>query len=261
MACIFCGVNRKMSREHLWPEWARKFLEADSGKAVPLVPHVIAGSDGHLRQWEAPVFSATLKDVCRVCNNGWMSDVEELTKDLVVPMLREEEVTLGKEEQLCLAIWGYMKVLILERVHAPTRVLPVALYRGLHSHLANGVASLPRSASVFVAAHAGRAVDGGYTHHLIADRGDLGNPFFMATFTLRQVVVQVFENLDGPFGIVPERMVILEGRDSQIWPVQESPVTFPPGRPLNDEERTMYTGLEGLVEDDGDDLHSRLSPG
>ncbi|HEX3359524.1 MAG TPA: hypothetical protein VHS74_00895 [Solirubrobacterales bacterium] len=252
MACIFCGVDRKISREHLWPDWARKLLESDSQTSAPLVPHVIAGSDGHFRQWEAPVFSATLKEVCRVCNNGWMSDVEELTKDLVVPMLRDEEVRLGKEEQLCVAIWGYMKVLTLERVRAPTWVLPVASYRGLRDHLANGVASLPRSATVFVATHGGKALDGGYTHHLIVDSADLGRPFFMGTFTLRQVVVQVFENLDGPSGIAPRRLAGLEGRDAQVWPVEKSTLDWPPGEALGDEELALYAGLAGLAED-GDD--------
>jgi hypothetical protein len=252
MTCIFCGVNRKMSREHLWPAWARKLLEADSGEAVPLVPHIIAGSDGHTRQWEAPIFSATLKDVCRVCNNGWMSDIEELTKELVAPMLRDKEVRLGKEEQLCLAIWGYIKVLTLSYVHAPTRVLPAAPYRALQTHLATGIASLPRSATVFVAAHSGKALDGGYTHHLIADRSDLRNPFFMATFTLRQVVVQVFENLDGPEGIVPGRVPVLKGRAAQVWPVKESSLDWPPGKALDDQDLTLYTGVEGLAEEDAE---------
>jgi hypothetical protein len=89
-----------MSREHLWPEWARCALEADSGRPAPLVPHVIAWSDGHARGWKAPIFSATLKDVCRVCNNGWMSDIEELSKEFVLPMLRDEEVSLGKAGSL-----------------------------------------------------------------------------------------------------------------------------------------------------------------
>jgi hypothetical protein len=239
MACIFCGVNRKMSREHLWPAWARRALEADSGRTAPLVPHVITGSDGHVRVWKAPVFSATLKDVCQTCNNGWMCDIEELAKELVLPMLRDEAVRLGKEEQLCLAIWGYMKVLTLERVRAPTRVLPVPLYRALHAHLANGSASLPRSATVFIAAHSGKSLDGGYTHHLIADRADLRNPFFMATFTLRQ-----FENLADPVGIVPERSAIFEGRDVQIWPVEQRSVEWPPGKALRTEELTLYTGLD-----------------
>jgi len=67
--------------------------------------------------------------------------------------------------------------------------------------------------------------------------------------TLRQVVVQVFENLDAPAGIVPERVAVLEGRDAQIWPVENLSLDWPPGKALGDEERTLYTGLEGLAED------------
>ncbi len=96
MACIFCGSEGKMSKEHLWSEWARKAIEADTGQPVSVVPHVIEKSYGSTKDWEAPVFSATLNKVCRVCNSTWMSDVEDLTKDLVLPMLRNEQVLLEK---------------------------------------------------------------------------------------------------------------------------------------------------------------------
>ena len=210
---------------------------------MPLVPHVKTASDGPSRQWEAPIFSATLRDVCRTCNSGWMSDVEELTKELVLPMLRGEEVVLGKEEQLCLATWGYMKVLVLERVQRQHRILPDDRYRALEAHLSNGIMSLPRSATVFLAAHGGKALDGGYTHHLTVDRFDLSQPVFMATFTLRQVVLQVFDNLEAPIGIVPERVASLRGRDVQIWPVESAEIKWPPGEPLADEELTLYANL------------------
>jgi hypothetical protein len=242
MGCIFCSSEGKMSKEHLWSEWARKAIEADTGQPVSVVPHVIEKSDGSNKQWDAPVFSATLNKVCRDCNSTWMSDVEELTKDLVLPMLRNEQVLLGKEEQLCLAAWGYLKVLVHQRVDRQ-QILPADRYRGFHAHLSNGVMSLPRSATVFLAAHKGRAIDGGYTQHLIVDRDELGQPFFMATFTLRQVVLQVFDNLHLPVGIAPERPPSIADRDAQIWPVSELPVRWPPGRPLGDDELILFANL------------------
>lgn len=233
-----------MSREHLWPAWAGRAIEAESEKPVPMVPHVIDRSGGSRKSWEAPLFSATLKDVCERCNSGWMSDVEELTKELVLPMLRNEEVYLGKEEQLCLATWGYLKILVLERVDRQHSILPMDRYRGLYAHLSNGVMSLPRSATVFLAAHSGHAVDGGYTHHVIVNRSDLSQPFFMATFTLRQVVLQVFDYLASPtVGVVPERAASLAGRDIQIWPVIESEVRWSAGKPLADDALTLFANL------------------
>jgi hypothetical protein len=147
MGCIFCGSEDNLSKEHLWSDWARKAIEADAELPVSTVPHVIKRSDGSNKQWEAPVFSATLNKVCRDCNSTWMSDVEDLTKDLVLPMLRNEQVLLEKEEQLCLAAWGYLKVLVHQRVDRQRSCRPIAIAPSTHISATESCRSLDQRLS------------------------------------------------------------------------------------------------------------------
>src|SRR5580693_10530755 len=68
--CLFCGRGGKMSKEHLWPRWAQAAIAPDQrGKKIRNALH--DGPPGEpYKVWEAPVFEATLKDVCVECNRG-----------------------------------------------------------------------------------------------------------------------------------------------------------------------------------------------
>ena len=48
----------------------------------------------------------TVKQVCKDCNGGWMSELEQRTRPLLAPMLRGQVRTFSAAEQLVLATWG-----------------------------------------------------------------------------------------------------------------------------------------------------------
>lgn len=78
-ACIFCGKEGNLSKEHLWPDWLSKmYIRAGDEK------HTF-GSETYLNKemvhdgvYERPghLFSLKNRVVCQSCNNGWMSEVE-----------------------------------------------------------------------------------------------------------------------------------------------------------------------------------------
>lgn len=84
MKCIFCKRQGKASREHLWPRWAQDALK-DEERTQP-VPYSIELHDQDPVVWDAPPFTATLKDVCRECNSGWMSQIEAEAKIYMEPL-------------------------------------------------------------------------------------------------------------------------------------------------------------------------------
>ncbi len=47
----------------------------------------------------------TVKSVCKKCNNGWMSALEEEVKPILTPMFDDNAVSLNPEQQHTLAIW------------------------------------------------------------------------------------------------------------------------------------------------------------
>lgn len=81
------------------------------------IPHSIEPHDGPTKRWDAPPFTATVKDVCRECNHNWMSYIEAEAKKHAEPLIRgEEDVLIDVDAQWAISRWAYLKVLVFERV-------------------------------------------------------------------------------------------------------------------------------------------------
>ena len=54
--------------------------------------------------------------VCKRCNNGWMSQLEDATKDVLLPLVTKphKPVTLSDEDCLILASWMTLKTMVLD---------------------------------------------------------------------------------------------------------------------------------------------------
>lgn len=65
-----------------------------------------------------------LKVVCKACNNGWMSRLQERTKPILVPLLKGEWAPLTKQDQKTLAAWATMFTMVLEFADPNTLVTP-----------------------------------------------------------------------------------------------------------------------------------------
>lgn len=238
VACIFCQRTKKLSREHLWPQWVLGLIEKESRPGN--VPHSIEPHDRDPRRFLAPLFSATLKAVCEDCNNGWMSDIEAEAKPYAAPLITGEEgQLLDLDAQWALARWAYLKVLLLERVDKRQRLLPPDRYRVLYDSLDDPV--LPSTASIFIAAHDGDLY-GQYQHRGLTRRGGSKVELFVGTFTVGHLVLQVIENVSGdPRAISPEREKEIAGHDERIW-LFRPPFTWPPGLALTDSGLAVFAG-------------------
>jgi len=93
--CLFCDDNSG-SREHLWPKWIHERkdfgqLKMRRGKSeVVIIPHP----------------EITVKTVCGICNNGWMSDLEAANIPLIGSMLQDVAVPLDKGQQSTVGAWS-----------------------------------------------------------------------------------------------------------------------------------------------------------
>ncbi len=72
--CIFCSRDAKLTGEHIWSAWIGRLL-----------PSHISGFNfsyhdtqtGERREWSQPTMDQKTKLVCKPCNEGWMSKVED----------------------------------------------------------------------------------------------------------------------------------------------------------------------------------------
>ena len=110
-ACIFCG-GTKMSKQHIWPAWAARMLnEVGPWRHVTQIER--DGERLEPRSWLRDPFEETTKAVCRACNNGWMSALEDRAKPHLEAMLRLQTQELHPEGQRTLAAWALQTALIL----------------------------------------------------------------------------------------------------------------------------------------------------
>ena len=70
MVCAYCGSKSKLSREHVIPNWFLKITENEKGRTF------------NERAPQKFVKDIVVKDVCEVCNNGALSDLDNYGKSL-----------------------------------------------------------------------------------------------------------------------------------------------------------------------------------
>ena len=128
-ACVFCGGPANSS-EHAFPQWLNDLLPADA-----MTHRRTAAQSGDVKSaWVHSGFDFKVKQVCRQCNNGWMSRLEDSTKELLIPLLTNERThDITPSEQTRLAIWGYKTAIVLSLVTpADERVVPSEHFEHLY---------------------------------------------------------------------------------------------------------------------------------
>lgn len=121
--CIFCErgafPGNPMTGEHLWSDWMTEAKLLPRGGEHEQVRMIVRGSARILvseirktRQGEASTIK--MRRVCKLCNTGWMGNIEENAKPILVPLIRGEKCFLNPTMTTTLMQWILMKVLVAE---------------------------------------------------------------------------------------------------------------------------------------------------
>ena len=108
--CVFCGTT-PVTAEHAWPDWI--------DKEVPLrgpasVLHTPTQGAPYWRGQHIRSRNTRVRRVCKTCNEGWMSELEEAVKPILRPMLNGIARTLNDGEQATLATWAVKTAWMLD---------------------------------------------------------------------------------------------------------------------------------------------------
>lgn len=114
--CLFCdGVAA--SAEHIWPKWAAPYFKRTAhDKSLESWHRLGAGQAKVIlgnRVRHGHTSTVTVKAVCKACNNGWMSGLENAAKSALEPMLSGRRVRLSAADQSRLAAWVMLKAMVL----------------------------------------------------------------------------------------------------------------------------------------------------
>lgn len=226
--CIFCGQAAR-SRQHIWDAWLQKALPS---LATMRLHHARASSTGSEQQYSNLPFRATVRAVCRTCNGGWMSDIENGARRMASGMVHGEARDLSPRDQEALATWAVLKAMVFEHAHDGDYVLiPPEHYRQMYERR-----GLPDATQVWIARVDPDATSTGTpVFSLIDSRGliDPGSPVpdeapdaYTTTLSINQLVLAVFGSR------LPGAPRLVHGADvapaiRQIWPVQRENMAWP----------------------------------
>lgn len=106
-ACIFCGnpLTGQRSREHVFPRWLMREFDT---LAQPFSVTWTDDADGSPRESRELVMGNLVAGrVCRTCNNGWMSQLEQAASGLLLDVAtgRRPLAGLDADERRLLSRW------------------------------------------------------------------------------------------------------------------------------------------------------------
>lgn len=115
--CPFCG-NENVSEEHVWSQHLHDMLPQDGETSTWRLD--LDHTTDEVHESGIVVRPGSIKNVrfkvpCEVCNNGWMSMLEERVKHILAKLVRGEPFSLDLRAQNLLYDWIVLKAIIVER--------------------------------------------------------------------------------------------------------------------------------------------------
>jgi hypothetical protein len=123
--CIFCGAFG-LTHEHLWADWMKEFLPRTQQYHIARKADVGAFTDERveLHRRTGDLYSRRVYCVCKPCNTGWMSQMQEKAKPYLVPMLRRQPIVHHRRAQTVLSAWVTMMTMVAEHVYRDKIAIP-----------------------------------------------------------------------------------------------------------------------------------------
>ena len=112
--CIFCGKSG-VTKEHVWADWLDPYLMTgvvNHGRMSGTIYRTHAVRE--VKKQSGSSQSGRVRVVCRECNNGWMSVLQNEAKPILVPLLKGEKTILHRKAQSILAAWIAMFTMVAE---------------------------------------------------------------------------------------------------------------------------------------------------
>lgn len=199
--------------------------------------------------WPTAKPSLSLKRLCKTCNNGWMSRLENEAKPVVESILDDKIEAIDASAQFILARWAVKTAMVIETVDADRPWF----YSETERAFMRDTQTIPQRTSVWIAKCILHPNIYSAAKDLRTSLDDSGVRAFVTTMAFGSLAFQVV-SIKTPAEIPATTGVAYDVSDgpwnqtlAQVWPKSEEPLVWPPPYGLADE-----LGLEALTE--------RLSP-
>lgn len=133
--CLFCDENLigNRSNEHVLAIWLQRALDIEEKKLSPTHLDSKTGKPKSTRTHS--VGNLVEGRVCRTCNNGWMSDLENKARDILLPLIDvdREVISLSQEERFTLARWVSKTAFVLNSSSDYFKNIPPDHFRKIYA--------------------------------------------------------------------------------------------------------------------------------
>jgi hypothetical protein len=238
--CIFCNRRRPKAIEDVIPRWLSEELDSTGQVTTEFITQLPGQSRTSRIQRFGDLATVKLHRVCYRCNNEWMSELEQLTKPLLISMIRGESCQLTPEEQRQISAWAQLKCLSLDAFYPRTRDgiqhLPPRVAHAFcqtYQPLVSSTVTLGR----FRPSAANEKIRfGRHMSNLPANEVHASLDVVVATFAFGQLLIQVSI---GTSGAIPPRQaahsIVVQHSYLQCWPSGDATVWPPTGTVVGDE--------------------------
>ncbi len=131
--CIWCGSKSNLSNEDVFPKWlSRQFpnrprllenIVRKSDKIVLFGPSGKLHVEPHRNKYRE-AYRLIMKEVCSICNNTWMSRLQESMKPIIIRLNEGLELRISDEERDTINRWIFMTSVGLAMVDRFTYAIP-----------------------------------------------------------------------------------------------------------------------------------------
>jgi hypothetical protein len=128
--CIFCGTKLtryNKSKEHIISQWIMESLKFNKSKIYGKHTSFPSNPETIYNQREFDISSFVFGNICKFCNNGWMSELENSMKPLLLGVLDDRSPTiLSKEQCLLFSKWAYKTAIIINYSVPYKKIIPIS---------------------------------------------------------------------------------------------------------------------------------------
>ena len=122
--CAFCDRPKKMTSEHVWGEWTKGYVERTANKhnhANVFVPRPGQPEPPKVRIRAGDHLDAQVHVVCSDCNSGWLSQIQNDAKPVLIHLFEGRSITLDQPAQQAVAAWVAMSTMTGEHLSQDQR--------------------------------------------------------------------------------------------------------------------------------------------
>jgi hypothetical protein len=238
--CIFCGLSGKKTKEHIWSEWMHEYLPSSGGGAHSKGNFTFYDKtplNSKTTERQGHVSTVKVRVVCKTCNSGWMSQLEENVKPILVKMFKKDRFVIANSEQTILSKWIAVKVIVGEFADSEIYVTPKADRLKLKES-----SVIPNYFAIYIGAHNSQS-DSAWlrTSNTLAvspkgpnpPMGDLNRNTQSVAFICGPLFIYVFASREEA---IDSSNFFTFGKLVRLYPLQNNDLHWPPSNVLSESE-------------------------